>query len=310
MPKISDLDYVSEIDATSYLLGIKGGEAVRFPASVLQGEDPVVNTTFIGQGDTPDSYAGQAGKMAAVNTAEDALEFIDAPTSLPVGGTVGQVLTKQSVTDGDAGWDDPSGGTEIAIGTTPPASPVDGQLWIDETQGVQDQNNFIDVTNFTTDYPLRRGETAIVNYSAATSVPLHIKTVEGVYELSIVGLSIAANPTNGDVGLSPNNTTYTGAILREQIYHIFGGTTLTAEHHAQNAYYMGYGALVYFSGRVSTVTANKFISGDGVKKHNNGTKYQVKFDATWEDTTTAWASLGTLTFPYAQSGAIIIRRIY
>ena len=106
MPKISDLDYVSEIDATSYLLGVKGGSTVRFPASVLQGEAPVVNTTFISQGDTPTSYVGQTGKLAAVNAAEDALEFIDAPTSLPSGGAAGQVLTKNSATDGDAGWAD------------------------------------------------------------------------------------------------------------------------------------------------------------------------------------------------------------
>lgn len=118
MPKISELEYVSEIDATSYLLGVKGGSTVRFPASVLQGEDPVINTTFIGQGDTPSSYAGQAGKMAAVNEAEDALEFIDAPTSLPAGGTAGQVLTKNSATDGDAGWED-SAGSFITLSDTP-----------------------------------------------------------------------------------------------------------------------------------------------------------------------------------------------
>jgi hypothetical protein len=36
--------------------------------------------TFLALEDTPDSYSGQAGKLAAVNMAEDALEFID-PTS-------------------------------------------------------------------------------------------------------------------------------------------------------------------------------------------------------------------------------------
>lgn len=224
MPKISDLDYVSEIDTTSYLLGVKGGATVRFPASILQGEDPVVNTTFIGQGDTPASYTDQAGKLAAVNTAEDALEFIDPPTSLPVGGTTGQVLTKQSATDGDADWDDASGGTEITIGATAPASPVDGQLWIDESQGVQDQNNFIDVTNFTTDYPLRRGETAIVKYSAATSVPLHIKTVEGVYDIRVVGTGVGSTYDSNRIYLNPNNASLTAGLVD---YYRLGNTGYT-----------------------------------------------------------------------------------
>lgn len=40
--------------------------------------------------------------------------------SLPTGGTAGQVLTKQSSTDGDADWQTPSGGSSV---DTPPVSP-------------------------------------------------------------------------------------------------------------------------------------------------------------------------------------------
>lgn len=66
--------------------------------------------------DVPHEYLGQAGKVLIVTEDEDGLVFGDAPTSLPAGGTTGQVLTKASNTDGDAEWTDaatslPAGGT-------------------------------------------------------------------------------------------------------------------------------------------------------------------------------------------------------
>ena len=242
MPKISDLDYVSEIDATSYLLGVKGGTTVRFPASVLQGETPVINNTFIGQGDTPDSYTGQAGKLTAVNTAEDALEFIDAPTSLPVGGTTGQVLTKSSATDGDAGWAAASGGTEIPSSTTAPENPADGDLWLDESQGVAEFINYIDCTNHATDYPLRRGETAVVNYSAATSAPLHIATVEGLYEIEILGDKTVTVSNTDTLYLSPNNTTYSGAFSQD-FFRAFA-TTVTTTRSSEDKFFCSTGNIL------------------------------------------------------------------
>lgn len=48
-----------------------------------------ITTTFLGDTDTPNSFLGQAGKLAAVNATEDALEFIDLPPggSSPISGT-------------------------------------------------------------------------------------------------------------------------------------------------------------------------------------------------------------------------------
>ncbi len=40
----------------------------------------------------------------------DRVDILEAGTSLPAGGTTGQVLAKQSGADGDADWEDPSGG--------------------------------------------------------------------------------------------------------------------------------------------------------------------------------------------------------
>lgn len=52
------------------------------------------------------------------------------PRLLPSGGSTGQVLAKTAATNYAAGWAD-AGGTEIHVGTTPPASPSVGDLWVD-----------------------------------------------------------------------------------------------------------------------------------------------------------------------------------
>lgn len=48
--------------------------------------------------------------------------------------------------------------------------------------------NVVDLTSATTDYPLAIGETATITYTSATSVPLHVATVEGLYEIDIYGV--------------------------------------------------------------------------------------------------------------------------
>ena len=103
MQKILDISYAGELGAANYILGIRDGKAVRFPVEVFE-DEPVVNSSFTSLTDTPADYVDQAGRLAAVNSTETGLEFVDAPTSLPTGGTAGQVLTKNSDTDGDAGW--------------------------------------------------------------------------------------------------------------------------------------------------------------------------------------------------------------
>lgn len=50
------------------------------------------------------------------------------PRLLPSGGSAGQVLTKSSATDFAANW---TTQTKITAGTTPPASPAIGDVWID-----------------------------------------------------------------------------------------------------------------------------------------------------------------------------------
>ena len=60
-----------------------------------------ITTTFLGDTDTPNSFLGQAGKLAAVNSSEDALEFIDLPPagSAPISGTYSDLDTLKSTND-------------------------------------------------------------------------------------------------------------------------------------------------------------------------------------------------------------------
>lgn len=50
------------------------------------------------------------------------------PRLLPPGGTAGQVLSKTNGNDFESGW---ISQTKVTAGTTPPASPAIGDVWID-----------------------------------------------------------------------------------------------------------------------------------------------------------------------------------
>lgn len=321
MPKISDLDYVSEIDATSYLLGVKGGSTVRFPASVLQGEASVVNTTFIGQGDTPTSYIGQTGKLAAVNAAEDALEFIDAPTSLPTGGAAGQVLTKNSATDGDAGWADGGAETFLGLSDTPDSyAAYPGKVVAVKADGSglefaspsSGSYPIIDLSSATTDYALAPGEVAYVKYTSATSIPLHIETEEGVYEIKLYGGDISGTNYSGvTLNLNPNNVAVTaGAINYSRINQysttvngvedVGGHTGFALTNHPNN---------ICAECTVFTTTKAKAITGYFVLKKATDQTTQFIYHEVWMDTTVIWYSLGTLVSTVAGSGIVLIKRI-
>lgn len=203
----------------------------------------------------------------------------------------------------------PVGGlTAITRSMQAPSSPADGDLWLDESVQVQDNTNYIDVTNASADYPLRRGETAVVNYSAATSVPLHIKTVEGLYELEIIGDSSVAPTVDDNVYLNPNNSTYSNAISHTYSSQIAGVQTLGSV--ARSAFAVGNQTLVKAHIHITTNTKAKVIqcTDSAIRASNNYWKRNTS--AIWLDTTTIWSSLGTIIFPFAQSGTIIIRRIY
>ncbi len=135
---LTDVDTTTSAPSSGQFLKWNGTNWVpsALPASI---------STFLGLTDTPSSYTGAANQFLRVNGAGTGVEFIaitQVPTDgtagqvltkgsgvtyawadatggsgVPSGGTTGQVLTKLSSTDGDADWEDPTGGSVPAGGT-------------------------------------------------------------------------------------------------------------------------------------------------------------------------------------------------
>ena len=315
MPKILDISYAGELGAANYILGIRDGKAVRFPVEVLE-DEPVVNSSFVSLTDTPTNYVDQAGKLAAVNSTETALEFVDPPSSLPAGGATGQVLTKNSATDGDAGWSD-TVASFLGLSDTPDTyAPYPGKVvavkadssgleFVSQAGG---SSPIVDLSSATSDYALAAGETAKIVYSNVTSVLLHIAASEGEYEISVLGNTPGYSSTANAL-LLPNNQTLSGLISRKRETKMVNTTVTEQYSNTSTGLYIGAYILNIAKFSVSTITVNKMALGRSVTSYSAIRDYAYDWYSIWPDTTTTWASLGTISFSVAQSGTIIIRRI-
>lgn len=163
------------------------------------------------------------------------------------------------------------------------------------------------------------GESAIIEYSAATDVPLNVTTEEGLYELKIIGsdASIAVPNTNSLV-LLPNNTTVTagqieGLSMTTTMGFSDGGAAVSPsgwkDGTSRTSISMSGGIIVSLIANISTFTKNKSCVSTSLRKTATAAITSGIDTSFWSDSATVWASLGTLSFPFAQSGKIIIRRI-
>jgi hypothetical protein len=165
-----------------------------------------------------------------------------------------------------------------------------------------------DNTATPSDYELSVGETAKITYNLVTSVPLHIATVQGEYELTIQGDRTVQNVTSGNVWLKPNNLSYTGKFLNIGFY--FNGSTSGRWSETDNYFNIGANRVAHLTARVSTTTTSKTVNSQDHAQDLSGPLGQAALrDTIWDDTSTAWTSLGTVVFPFAQSGTILIKRI-
>lgn len=187
-----------------------------------------------------------------------------------------------------------------------PATPAIGDLWIDtDAQSMPSLVSIVDLTNATTDYALAVGQTATITYTNATSVPLHVATDGGIYNVSVVGDAAVAYVSGNNAKLLPNNTQYTNAIVGIDSYSVngsFSGSSIT-----RSDFLIG-GGLIYVAHLdITTDTKGKTCMAKVLGYAVN--QYIWNEFMRWNDTTTAWTSLGTITFSFAQSGKIVIRRI-
>ena len=167
----------------------------------------------------------------------------------------------------------------------------------------------VDLTNATSDYMLQVGEEAIVNFTNATSVALHIATQSGTYyEMDVVVSNNVG--TSGGVGapvyLNPNNTTYSNAFSYVTVYRNTGSSGSSSA--AYSAFRLSWAAgdiRVY----LINFTTHKSVKGLDMITGLSEAPVITLYACQWNDTTTAWTSLGTITFPQSTSGYILVRRL-
>jgi len=150
------------------------------------------------------------------------------------------------------------------------------------------------------------------SFTSATSMPLHIACGDGqVYEIQFNGVAAAA--ASGITILQPNNAVPTTNLFT--IGQLFGSSTGSGANYSTGSADSGFrlnaaGSLLVATIVVSVQTVNKntkstYISAVG------GTVIDYFGDefSLWQDTTTVWASLGTITMPNAWTGTITVRRV-
>jgi hypothetical protein len=229
------------------------------------------------------------------------------------------------------------------IGSSAPSNPVAGTTWLDTStnppmlkvydgstwqytaplnqSGILDlsatyvKSNVytfrrVDLTNASSDYTLQVGEEAYIKWdtSGSTSCNLHIATVEGLY-LMIV---IAPFQQSNDIYTSfyPNNTSYSNAFVYSNIASADGGSVGSAKNTLSNMSLSqitsGGISECYFS----TYTKAKFNIGYEKNSRNSQGGSIYLFGNQWQDTTTTWTSLGTITTSNANGVIyILVRRL-
>jgi len=164
--------------------------------------------------------------------------------------------------------------------------------------------NPINLSSATSDYSLTVGQVAYISFSNATSVPLHIATTNGTY----YELNLACSTTSGTysgVYLNPNNTTYSSAFTFIEYWNsVSGGSFYTTTF---SAFRIGWGVAVSiaFISNFTTLKNARVLELDTGFSPNGAANTAIQ----WNDTTTSWTSLGTVTFPQATTGYVLVRRL-
>lgn len=173
----------------------------------------------------------------------------------------------------------------------------------------------INNTGASSDITLAIGQSAYIDISAASSVPLHIACADNqIYEAE---LQLA-----GNIGISsgalllPNNASSTNRFAWEQLYNL--SNSPEANSGFANGFFISGADIRFRKVSISTKTTSKTVSSYGAVYISSSLGVSTDLMASfWQatassntigDTTTAWTSLGTVIFPVAATGRIIIRR--
>ncbi len=147
------------------------------------------------------------------------------------------------------------------------------------------------------------GEVAYISFTNATSVPLYIATTNGTYyEMHVVCSNTSGS--NSSVYLNPNNTSYSNAFTYLEYW--IGTNGSNSSNTTFSAFRIGWGAadITVFIANLTTFksTRSTDICLAGAPIYHTDASL-------WNDTTTSWTSLGTITFAQAISGYVLVRRL-
>lgn len=174
----------------------------------------------------------------------------------------------------------------------------------------------INNTGAVSDIALNIGQSAYIDVVASASVPLHIATGDNQkYDIEYL-LQGTATGTTGYAVLLPNNTSYTNFFSNSG--YTWGNGTSSVLGVYSNGFQVGYGDIRGGRTTVSTATKSKNAVTLNTAQPSGTPPGGVALVSLWQaaassggaaDTTTPYTSMGTLSFPSAQTGRIIMRRV-
>ncbi len=161
-----------------------------------------------------------------------------------------------------------------------------------------------------TNYPISVGEVCKVTFSSAQTVPLRIATSSGqIFDVGIYTTNTGGTSGggNGHIYLEPNDTTYSNAF----VYNEYQRSTSSASNSSEtnDHFRLGY---AFGSSRCELINFAGYKCAKGmydIYGIASSWPFMCIFDTVWQNTTTAWSSLGTIHFAQNSTGFILIRRI-
>jgi hypothetical protein len=202
--------------------------------------------------------------------------------------------------------------SQIPTANTIPVALPNGKLdagWLPNDSSGGSGYRRVDLTDATSDYNLQVGEEAIINFTNTSSVPLRIATQSGTYyEMDLISFVPIKTGINSPIFLNPNNTTYSNAFVFMGVYmadNISGISSGKVTYSAFRITWAGAHARIYIH-NVITAKSVKSLSHEWDSWNWCSVEMSLTY---WNDTTTAWTSLGTVTFPQSYSGYILVRRL-
>ena len=169
-----------------------------------------------------------------------------------------------------------------------------------------------------TDVALLLGQTAYIDVAGVSSKALRIATGDNqLYEIVCQMDSNATNDTQFSAFLNPNNATFTNFFKNDVWTEV--GSSPSAVSTYQSAFCIGTYGVRAIRALVSTRTKSKWVNFTSLGLVTTGNQtYALNGFSQWQaaassggsgDITTAWSSLGTLTFTGTVTGRIYIKRV-